>query len=208
MYRYVIAYKPYGVLSIHHRDPLGRGTLTTLGIPVTLNPAGRLDLDSEGLLLLTDDGQTLHRLTHPYFRHSKTYLVLVLGRPSAEALAQLRAGVEIKGRRTRPADVEVLMGEPHLPPFPRQLPAPAKTTWLRIVLREGRKRQVRRMTGAVGHPTVRLVRVAIGRLTLPRDLAPGEWRDLTATELRVLLDDVWPRGRRRSGSPTRVRRYS
>jgi len=104
VYRYVIAYKPYGVLSIHHRDPLGRGTLTTLGIPVTLNPAGRLDLDSEGLLLLTDDGQTLHRLTHPYFRHSKTYLVLVLGRPSAEALAQLRAGVEIKGRRTRPAD--------------------------------------------------------------------------------------------------------
>jgi len=208
VYRYVMAYKPYGVLSIHHRDPLGRETLTTLGIPVTLNPAGRLDLDSEGLLLLTDDGQTVHRLTHPYFRHSKTYLVLVLGQPSAEALEQLRTGVEIKGRRTRPADVEVLMSEPHLSPFPRQLPSPAKTTWLRIVLREGRKRQIRRMTAAVGHPTVRLVRVAIGRLTLPPDLAPGEWRDLTATERRVLLDDVWPRGRRRSGSPTPVRRHS
>lgn len=208
MYRYVMAYKPYGVLSIHHRDPLGRDTLTTLGIPVTLNPAGRLDFDSEGLLLLTDDGQTVHRLTHPYFRHSKTYLVLVLGHPSVRALEQLRIGVVIKGRKTRPADVEVLVGEPRLPPFPRQLPSPAKTTWLRIVLREGRKRQVRRMTAAVGHPTVRLVRVAIGRLTLPSDLAPGDWRDLTATERQVLLDDVWSRGQRRSGSPTSVRRLS
>jgi 23S rRNA pseudouridine2457 synthase len=195
MAQYGVAYKPYGVLSIHHEDPLGRRTLTTMGIPTTLSPAGRLDLDSEGLLVLTDDGQTLHRLTHPQFGHAKTYFVLVLGRPDAEALRSLREGVEIKLGRTRPADVEILAGAPPLPDSPAPMPSPERSTWLRIVLHEGMNRQIKRMTAAVGHPTVRLARVAIGHVTLPPDLAPGTWRAMTVVERTVLLDDAWPRGR-------------
>ena len=198
-YRYVIAYKPYGVLSAP-RDRLGRPTLSSLGIPPTLNPAGRLDLDSEGLVLVTDDGWLIHRLTHPRYHHPKVYLVLVLGHPSVEALERLRRGVQIKTGRTRRADVERLLAEPPLPPFPRQLPAAEKCTWLRIVLYEGKKRQIRRMTAAVGHPTLRLVRVGIGPLRLPPDLEPGRWRDLTAAERRMLFDWVrHTRRRERSG---------
>ena len=195
-YRYVIAYKPYGVLSAP-RDRLGRPTLSSLGIPPTLNPAGRLDLDSEGLVLVTDDGRLIHRLTHPRYHHPKVYLVLVLGHPSVEALEQLRRGVKIKTGWTRRADVELLSTEPPLPPFPRPLPSPAKRSWLRIVLYEGKKRQIRRMTAAVGHPTLRLVRVGIGPLRLPPDLKPGRWRDLTPAERRILFDWVRRhRGRR------------
>lgn len=167
-----------------------------MGIPNGLQPVGRLDRDSEGLLLLTDDGQTLHRLTHPDFSHIKIYDVLVLGHPGIEALTLLREGVEIKLGITQPADVEILAGAPPLPPFPKPLPSPEKTTWLRIGLREGMNRQIKRMTAAVGHPTVRLVRVGIGRLALTPDLAPGRWRDLGSAELRALRADVWPRGRR------------
>lgn len=189
-HRYAIAYKPYRVLSKHYRDRQGRATLASLNVPGDLHPAGRLDFDSEGLLLLTDDGQTLHRLTHPDFSHAKTYLVLVLGHPGGDALQTLRQGTEIKLGITRPADVEVLAGTPPLPTFPDPLPSPEKTSWLRMVLFEGMNRQIKRMTAAVGHPTVRLVRVAIGRLRLPSDLAPGQWRDLTSVEERVLIDDV------------------
>lgn len=196
MSRYAMAYKPFGVLS-YHKDRLGRQTLAAFGIPSELQPAGRLDLDSEGLLVLTNDGQTLHRLTHPDFSHTKTYFVLVLGEPDIEALNTLRTGVEITLGKTRPADVEILAGSPPLPDFPRPLPAESKTSWLRIVLQEGMNRQIKRMTAAVGHPTVRLVRVALGQLTLPPDLAPGEWRELNAVERRILLADVWPHGRPR-----------
>lgn len=195
MARYGVAYKPYGVLSIHHDDPLGRRTLTAMGIPTTMSPVGRLDLDSEGLLILTDDGQTLHRLTHPQFSHAKTYLVLVLGRPAAEALCSLRQGMEIKLGHTRPTDVEILATAPPLPESAVPLPSPDRTTWLRMVLHEGMNRQIKRMTAAVGHPTVRLARVAIGHVTLPPDLAPGVWREMTPVERKVLLDDAWPHGR-------------
>ncbi len=195
MARYGVAYKPYGVLSIHHDDPLGRRTLTALGIPTAMSPAGRLDLDSEGLLILTDDGQTLHRLTHPQHSHAKTYCVLVLGRPDSEALRSLRQGVQIKLGHTRPADVEILASAPPLPESAVPLPSPDRTTWLRMVLQEGMNRQIKRMTAAVGHPTVRLARVAIGHVTLPPDLAPGTWREMTTVERKVLLDDVWPHGR-------------
>jgi 23S rRNA pseudouridine2457 synthase len=193
-FRYAIAYKPFGVLSTT-RDRLGRETLTSLGIPETLKPAGRLDRDSEGLVLSTDDGQLIHRLTHPRYHHPKTYLALVLGEPPLQALQQLRAGVEIKLGLTQPADVEILSTPPPLPDFPRPLPSPEKTSWLRLVLFEGMNRQIKRMTAAVGHPTVRLVRVAIGPLTLPSDLRPGEWRNLTDVEQQILLDWVWSRGR-------------
>jgi len=196
VYRYVIAYKPFGVLSTRQRSSVGYENLIDMGIPSDLQPAGRLDLDSEGLLLLTNDGQTLHRLTHPDFSHIKIYAVLVLGKPGTKALTLLREGVVIKLGRTQPADVEILASEPPLPPFIKPLPSPEKTSWLRIGLREGMNRQIKRMTAAVGHPTVRLVRVGIGRVALTPDLAPGRWRDLSTVERNTLLADVWPRGRR------------
>jgi 23S rRNA pseudouridine2457 synthase len=195
MYQYGVAYKPFGVLSIHHTDAHGRQTLTSLGIPVHMHPAGRLDLDSEGLLVLTDDGQTLHRLTHPDHSHAKTYFVQVIGQPDQDAVRRLREGVEIALGKTQPADVEVLAVPPPLPETSAPVPSPHKTSWLRIVLREGMNRQIKRMTAAVGHPTVRLVRVAMGRLTLPPDLMPGRWREMNAVERHVLLADVWPHGR-------------
>ena len=190
--RYILAYKPFDVLCAR-RDRQGRATLADLGIPRGVQPVGRLDRDSEGLLLLTDDGATLHRLTHPRFKHPKTYLTLVLGQPDMAALRRLRNGVEIKTGLTRRADVEVLRRRPALPPFPHPLPAEEKTAWLRIVLYEGKNRQIKRMTAAVGHPTVRLVRIAIGPLTWPRDIALGGWRELTLLERKVLLDWVWDR---------------
>jgi len=196
LYRYAIAYKPYAVLCAH-RDRYNRMALGSLDIPQELHPVGRLDLDSEGLLLLTNDGPLQHHVTHPDFNHAKTYLALVVGHPETETLQHLREGVEIKLGVTRPADVEILPDEPALPPFPKPLPASSKTTWLRIVLYEGKKRQIKRMLSAVGLPIVRLVRVAIGPLTLPPDLQPGQWRDLTMPERHILLKWVWPHGRPR-----------
>lgn len=202
-HRYILFYKPYGVLS-HFTDTEGRPTLAAY-IPIPeVYAAGRLDLRSEGLLLLTDDGVLLHRVTHPRYKLPKTYWVQVEGVPSPEALEALRQGVWVKGEQTGPADVEVLDPPPALPP--RSVPIRERedipTTWLQIVLREGKKRQVRHMTAAVGHPTLRLVRVALGPLTLT-DLEPGQWRALTPAELRALREALClgPLGR-----PRQVRR--
>lgn len=192
--RYAIAYKPYNTMCVY-KDRLQRPSLVSMGVPADLHPAGRLDLDSEGLLLLTNDGNVQHRVTHPDYLHSKTYLVLVLGHPNLDVLKQLRDGIQLRDYTTRPADVEILNETPSLPPFPGRLPSPAKTTWLRMVLYEGKNRQIKRMTGAVGHSTVRLVRVAVGPLVTPSDLNPGEWRDLNSIERKILLDWVW-HGRR------------
>jgi len=184
--RYLLFYKPYGVMS-HFTDRLGRFTLADY-VPVPgVYAAGRLDFDSEGLLLLTDDGWLIHRLTDPRFGHPRTYLVQVERIPSEDALEVLRRGVVIKGRRTRPAEVELLTEEPDLPPrpVPIRYRKNVPTAWLRMVLYEGRKRQVRRMTAAVGHPTLRLIRVGIGPLTLA-GLEPGQWRELTEEELHAL----------------------
>jgi 23S rRNA pseudouridine2457 synthase len=184
--RYLALNKPYGVLS-SFTDREGRPTLADYVPLPGVYAAGRLDLDSEGLLLLTGDGWLIHRLSHPRYHQPKIYLVQVEGVPGQEALAALRGGVEVKGRQTAPAGVEVLASPPDLPPRPvpirerQSIP----TTWLRLVLREGRKRQVRHMTAAVGFPTLRLVRVAVGPIQLG-DLAPGEWRDLTPGELDTL----------------------
>jgi 23S rRNA pseudouridine2457 synthase len=180
--------KPYGVMS-HFTDRQGRPTLADF-VPVSgVYAAGRLDLDSEGLLLLTDDGWLIRRLTDPRFRHPRTYLVQVERVPSARSLAELADGVMIKGLRTRPAQVELIEDEPDLPP--RQVPVRTRKTvdtiWLRLILTEGKKRQVRRMTAAVGHPTLRLVRVAIGSLIL-EGLEPGEWRELIPAELEELKE--------------------
>jgi 23S rRNA pseudouridine2457 synthase len=180
---YVAFYKPYGVLTAF-TDPDGRETLKAYVDVPDIYPAGRLDLDSEGLLLLTNDGSLAHRLTDPRYNHPKTYLVQVEGIPSAEALARLESGVEVKGRMTRPSQAMVIP-EPDLPPRSKPVTPHGPTTWLRIVLREGMKRQVRHMTAAVGLPTLRLVRAAIGPIDL-NNLQPGEWRYLTPAEVSTL----------------------
>ncbi len=201
--RHILFNKPYGVLS-SFTDPAGAGRETLADyLPFQdLCVAGRLDYDSEGLIFLTDDGKLAHRLTHPRYRHTKVYLAQVEGIPDEEALRQLREGVVIKGGyRTRPAEVELLPGPPDL--WPRRKPVQTRkgvpTAWLKVVLTEGKKRQVRRMTAAVGHPTLRLVRVAIGPLTVD-GLAPGEWRELTPEEAAALMTAVTEMARRRNRS--------
>jgi 23S rRNA pseudouridine2457 synthase len=170
--------KPYGVLcQFTDRGMPARRTLADFGLPPGVYPAGRLDFDSEGLLLLTDDGALAHRLTEPRHRQPKTYWVQVEGGPTADQLQALRDGVALKDGRTRPARVRPI-DAPTL--WPRDPPVRFRKTvpdaWLELVLVEGRNRQVRRMTAAVGLPTLRLVRVAVGGHALD-DLAPGAWRD-------------------------------
>ena len=137
--------------------------------------------------MLTDDGGLAHRLTDPRFEHPKTYMVQVERVPEPPALEALRRGVMLKEGRARPAEAELLTEAPPLPdrPVPIRFRKNVPTAWLRLVLREGRNRQVRRMTAAVGHPTLRLVRVAIGPIVLG-DLAPGQWAELTGAERAAL----------------------
>ena len=189
-YRYLLFYKPYGVLS-QFTDSSGETQRRTLknyiSVPAVY-PVGRLDWDSEGLMLLTDRGQLQYRLTHPQFEHPRTYWAQVERVPDTAAIKQLQQGVIIENYRTRPAKVQLLNFEPQLPPrdppirFRKNVP----TAWLEIALTEGRNRQVRRMTAKVGFPTLRLVRIAITHLNLG-ELQPGQWRDLTADELSLLL---------------------
>lgn len=180
MARLIAFNKPYGVLSqfTDTGTPSPRPTLSNFIAVPSVYPAGRLDRDSEGLLLLTDDGALQARIAHPRFKAPKIYLVQVEGEPADAALALLRSGVELNDGRTLPADAERI-AEPEL--WPRDPPVRFRKSvpdsWLRITLCEGRNRQVRRMTAAVGYPTLRLVRWAIGEWTLD-GLPPGEWRDL------------------------------
>jgi 23S rRNA pseudouridine2457 synthase len=141
-------------------------------------------MDSEGLLLLTDDGRLAHQLTDPQHKITKTYLVQVEGDVSAQALATLQRGVEVKGRMTRRCRA-VLVPEPNLPERSKPITPHGPTAWIRLELNEGMKRQIRHMTAVVGLPTLRLVRIAIGPVTLA-GLAPGEWRRLTAEEISRL----------------------
>lgn len=182
-FRYLAFYKPYDVLCTF-TDPEGRPTLKDY-IPVPdVYVAGRLDRDSEGLLLLTDDGALAHRLTVPRFYHPKVYWVQVEGQVTSQALTQLAAGVLVKGYRTRSCQAEAIP-EPTLPTRLKPVTPHAPPSWLQITLTEGKKRQIRHMTAAVGFPTLRLVRVSIGPVQLG-DLQPGAWRWLDAWEIALL----------------------
>ncbi|WP_373185021.1 pseudouridine synthase [Halopseudomonas sp.] len=169
--------KPFDVLT-QFTDGQGRQTLKDYVDMPGIYPAGRLDRDSEGLLLLTNDGQLQASIADPKHKLAKTYWVQIEGLPSEDQLEQLRRGVQLKDGPTRQAEVEQI-AEPEL--WPRHPPvryrASIPTSWLSITIREGRNRQVRRMTAAVGLPTLRLVRVQIGEWTLG-DLQPGQWREL------------------------------
>ena len=177
--------KPYGVLcQFTDRSEPPRPTLAGFGLPPAVYPAGRLDFDSEGLLLLTDDGPLAHRLTDPRHKQPKTYRVQVEGQPVDHQLQALRDGVLLNDGPTLPAQARRIE-----PPtlWPRDPPVRFRKTvpdaWLELTIREGRNRQVRRMTAAVGLPTLRLVRIAVGGHRLG-DLVPGQWREIP-THLRI-----------------------
>jgi 23S rRNA pseudouridine2457 synthase len=189
--KYILFYKPYDVLC-QFTDENGRSTLKDY-IPIpNIYSVGRLDRDSEGLLLLTDNGQLQHRLGHRQFAHPRTYWVQVERIPDLNALEKLRQGLPIQDYLTRPAIVNLLDFEPDLPPRepPIRYRKSVPTAWLEITLTEGRNRQVRRMTAAVGYPTLRLIRTAItidknNKLCLT-ELQPGQWREVTEKERKAL----------------------
>lgn len=187
----VIAFhKPYGILCQFTPDQEGQRTLAEFGFPAGVYPVGRLDLDSEGLLLLSDEAGFNNRLLDPKTAHPRTYLAQVEGLPTPEAVARLaRGGIDIQGHKTRPCQARVPEPQPDLPPrdppvrFRQSIP----TTWLELQLIEGKNRQVRRMTAAVGFPTLRLIRTAIGGFS--ETPSQGKWRILAADEVRR----IWSR---------------
>ena len=186
---YLLLHKPPGYLSTTN-DPHGRPTaLELLSTSRRVYPVGRLDKDSEGLLIFTNDGLLTQRLTHPRYQHEREYKVLVQGRLDRQALRALRQGIELEDGKTSPAQVRLIQGEP----------APRGMYWLRFILREGRKRQIRRMCAAVGHPVQQLIRVRMGPLYLGT-LKSGASRHLTRQEIKSLKTSVGlrPQPRRRS----------
>jgi 23S rRNA pseudouridine2457 synthase len=179
--------KPYGVLcQFTCGDTPPRPTLAAFGLPAGVYPAGRLDHDSEGLLLLTGEGPLAHRITDPRHKLPKRYWVQVEGEPQAAQLQALRDGVVLRDGPTRPAQARRLDAAETAGLWPRDPPVRFRKTvpdaWIELTIREGRNRQVRRMTAAVGLPTLRLVRVAVGPWSLD-GLAPGDWRQLDASAL-------------------------
>lgn len=183
-------YKPYGVLT-KFTDAEERATLSDYVDVPEVYAAGRLDKDSEGLLLLTNDNALNHRLTDPKFQHPRTYLIQVEHVPNENALQQLRTGVVIKGYTTRPAQVKLLPEAPLLPERdpPVRFRKTVPTAFIEMTLTEGRNRQVRRMTAAVGHPTLRLIRTHIGPINLA-DLNMGAWADLSQAEIDALWQSI------------------
>lgn len=180
--------KPYNVLP-SFTDAEGRPTLADYIKVSGIYAAGRLDRDSEGLIILTSDGALAHRITDPTHKFPKVYLTQIERIPNEEAIAKLRRGVMLRGKRTRPAEVRVLSEAPKLPDrsIPIRFRKNVPTAWLEITLHQGMNRQVRRMTAAVGHPTLRLVRVSIGPIVLG-DLQPGHWRELSTRELEQMAE--------------------
>ena len=182
-------HKPFGVLSQFTPDHPGQRTLADFGFPPGVYPVGRLDADSEGLLLLGDEKPLVDALLNPRHQHPRTYHVQVEGDPAESAIASLRrGGIDIRGHRTLPCGARRLDPAPPYPPRdpPIRVRLHIPDTWLELVLIEGKNRQVRRMTAAIGHPTLRLIRAAIGTLSLA-DLPPGAWRELNHHERAAVL---------------------
>lgn len=187
MYRYLKFFKPFEVLC-QFTDSEGRRTLKDF-IPVPgVYTAGRLDYRSEGLLLLTNDGLLIQRLTDPRFEHPKTYLAQVEGVLNEQAIRKLQEQIVLPGVQTHYARAERI-SEPTLPVRPVPVRNYHPTSWLSITLYEGKKHQVRRMTAAIGFPCLRLIRVAMGTISLD-DMQPGNWRELSQKEIKNLQKDL------------------
>ena len=180
--------KPYGVLSQFTSDGSPNRTLAEFGFPKQVYPIGRLDADSEGLLLLSDEADLNEKLLHPRHAHEREYWVQVERVPDLEALRRLEDGLEIQGRRSLPCHARILDPQPDIPPRepPIRFRKTVPTCWLAMNLVEGKNRQVRRMTAAIGHPTLRLIRVRIARLGLG-ELPAGVWHELDAQERKLVL---------------------
>lgn len=191
-FRYVLFNKPFQVLSQFTTDSAEKRTLGDFIALPGIYPVGRLDYDSEGLLLLTDDGNFQHRLSDPRYGHPRTYWVQVEGQVTEEAAGRLRRGLRIRDYVSQPCQVRA-MAEPGV--WPRYPPVRYRksipTSWMELILTEGRNRQVRHMTAAVGLPTLRLIRVASGAVSID-GLAPGEWRLLTGAEVRQVFPIALP----------------
>lgn len=190
-------HKPYGVLSQFSKEHPDHRTLAEFGFPKEVYPIGRLDSDSEGLLLLSDEAKWNDLLLHPRHAHERTYHAQVEKVVNEEALAALRRGVKLKEFQTLPCKADLLRDDPahseRVPPIRERKSIP--TSWLELTLIEGKNRQVRRMTAAVGFPTLRLIRVAIGSLRLgDLGLEPGRWVKLKETQIQRILEA--PGGRR------------
>lgn len=186
-------YKPYDVLSQFTQEHPSHRTLAEFGFPPRVYPIGRLDRDSEGLLLLSDEARWTDRLLNPRRGHPRSYQAQVEGEVTDEALRRLsRGGVDLKDFRTLPCGASRLEIEPAHPPRhpPVRFRKSVPTSWIELTLTEGKNRQVRRMTAAVGFPTLRLIRVRIGGLALTDlKLDPGQWRELSGTEVQQMLHD-------------------
>ncbi len=189
---YIAFNKPYAILCQFSKpENSSKETLAKFHFPLDVYSVGRLDYDSEGLLIISDDPRLNEHLLNPIRGHRRQYLAQVENIPDAKALESLKKGVVIEGRQTMPAGAELLSVEPDLPP--RAVPIRERknipTSWIRLTLTEGKNRQVRKMTAAIGCPTLRLVRVAIGSLSMiDLKLVPGQWRKLTHTQVQRLFD--------------------
>ena len=184
---FIAFHKPYGVLSQFTKEAPDHRTLAEFGFPKHVYPIGRLDWDSEGLLLLSDETEWNEKLLHPRHAHERTYQAQVEGLATTEAMTRLQKGVLIQGYKTAPCKARLLKDPgypPRVPPIRSRLSVP--TSWIELILTEGKNRQVRRMTAAVGFPTLRLIRVAIGSLGLG-DLTVGKWTKLDTPAIKRLL---------------------
>ena len=184
MPQYILFHKPYGVLSQFTPED-GARSLAEFDLPPGVYPAGRLDKDSEGLLLLTDDGPLIEQLLHPRHQKPKTYWVLVERVPDEAALQRLRDGLRIEDYTTLPCQAQLLQPQPQVAPRdpPVRVRKSVQDVWLEITVVEGKNRQVRKMTAAIGHPTLRLIRRSIANLQLEA-LAPGQWRAIAREDIQ------------------------
>lgn len=184
MLHYIAFYKPYEVLS-QFTDSAGRSTLKNYIDLPGIYPAGRLDYRSEGLLILSNDGRFIRRMSDPRFEHAKIYLAQVEGFPDPQDIFRLQESILLPGLQTHLVEAEIVP-DPGFPPRPKPVRPYHPTSWIQLVLREGKKHEVRRLTAAIGYPTLRLVRIAVGPVRL-EGLQPGAWRPLTDDEISAVM---------------------